>query len=126
MPVKKITNYDIYFGGYVRKNKRVKKVSLNDISLILYAGDTYDLTFSTYPADGFYEEIEWTSSDPSVASVDENGHIKSIVSCFGDDVKFEVTEENANLLETDIDIDENGKIDISSNIDENGHLIITK
>ena len=57
--------------------------------------------------------------------VDENGHIKSIVSCFGDDVKFEVTEENANLLETDIDLDESGKIDISSTIDENGHLIIT-
>ena len=35
-------------------------------------------------------------------------------------------EENANLLETDIDFDESGKIDISSTIDENGHLIITK
>ena len=30
MPIKKIVNYDIYFGGYIRKNKRVKKVSLND------------------------------------------------------------------------------------------------
>ena len=58
MPIKKIVNYDIYFGGYVRKNKRVKKVSLNDTLLILYAGDTYDLTFSTYPADGFYKKIE--------------------------------------------------------------------
>lgn len=78
MPVKKITNYDIYFGGYVRKNKRVKKVSLNDTSLILYAGDTRDLSFSIYPADGFYEEIEWTSSDPNVVSVDENGHIVAL------------------------------------------------
>lgn len=78
MPVKKITNYDIYFGGYVRKNKRVKKVLLNDTSLILYAGDTRDLSFSIYPADGFYEEIEWTSSDPNVVSVDENGHIVAL------------------------------------------------
>ena len=78
MPIKKITNYDIYFGGYVHKNKRVKKVSLNETSLILYAGDTCDLSFSVNPADGFYDEIEWTSSDPNVVSVDEDGHIVAL------------------------------------------------
>ena len=66
------------------------------------------------------------STETFIFPVDENGHIKSIVSCFGDDVKFEVTEENAHLLETDMGLDESGNIDISSTIDENGHLIITK
>ena len=66
------------------------------------------------------------STETFIFPVDENGHIKSIVSCSGDDIKFEVTEEDAHLLETDMDLDESGKIDISSTIDENGHLIITK
>ena len=46
--------------------------------------------------------------------IDPNGHIKTIVSCKGDDVKFEVTEEEAHLLQRIIDKD------------NNGHLIITK
>ena len=78
MPIKKITNYDIYLGGYVRKNKQVRHVSLNETSLILYTGDTFDLSFRVYPADGFYNEIEWTSSDPNVVSVDENGYIVAL------------------------------------------------
>ena len=78
MPIKKITNYDIYFGGYVRKNKQVRRVSLNETSLILYTGDTFDLSFRIHPADGFYNEIEWTSSDPNVVSVDENGYIVAL------------------------------------------------
>ena len=78
MPTKKIKNYDIYFGGYIHKNKRVKKVSLNETSLILYTGDTYDLSFSIYPNDAFYSEIEWKSSDENVVSVDEDGHLVAL------------------------------------------------
>ena len=66
------------------------------------------------------------STETFIFPVDKNGHIKSIVSCLGDDVKFEVTEEDAHLLETIIDTDKDCKIEIVSNIDENGHLIITK
>lgn len=56
--------------------------------------------------------------------IDPHGHIKAIVSCKGDDVKFEVTEEDARLIQTIIDKDRNEHL--SSEIDDNGHLIITK
>lgn len=78
MPTKKIKNYDIYFGGYVQRSKSIKKISFDNSSLILYKGDEYDLNFNVYPNDAFYSEIEWTSSDENVVSVDEDGHIVAL------------------------------------------------
>lgn len=65
------------------------------------------------------------STETFIFPVDENGEIKAIVSCKGDDVKFEVTEEDAHLIQTLIDHDKDGKIEIKSEVDENGHLIMT-
>lgn len=56
--------------------------------------------------------------------IDSHGHIKAIISCKGDDVKFKVTEEDAHLIQTIMDKDCNEHL--SSEIDDNGHLIITK
>lgn len=65
------------------------------------------------------------STETFIFPIDENGEIKAIVSCKGDDVKFEVTEEDAHLIQTLIDNDKDGKISIKSEVDENGHLIMT-
>lgn len=65
------------------------------------------------------------STESFIFPVDKNGEIKAIVSCKGDDIKFEVTEEDAHLIQTLKDADKDGKINIISNIDDDGHLIIT-
>lgn len=80
MPIKKNTNYEIYLGGYNFKNRRVKRIYLNESSLILYKGNEYDLYYSVQPTNGYYEEVEWTSSNPDVVSVDENGHLIALKS----------------------------------------------
>lgn len=64
------------------------------------------------------------STDSIIFPIDANGNIKAIVTC-KDDIKFEVTEEDAHLIQTIKDTDKNCKIDIISNVDDNGHLIIT-
>ena len=61
-------------------------------------------------------------TDSFIYPIDENGHIKTIVSCKGDEVKFKVTEKDAHLIQTVIDKDQNESI--TSEIDNNGHLII--
>ena len=66
------------------------------------------------------------STESLIFPVDEKGHIKAIVSCKGDNVKFEVTEEDARLLETIKDTDKDGELNPTSEIDDNGHLIIKK
>ena len=65
------------------------------------------------------------STESFIFPVDEKGHIKAIVSCKGDNIKFEVTKEDARLLETITDVDKDDEI-INSEIDDNGHLIIKK
>ena len=65
------------------------------------------------------------STETFIFPVDENGEIKAIVSCKGDDVKFEVTEEDADLIQTLIDHDKDGIINIKSEINEDGDLIMT-
>ncbi len=78
MPIKKNTNYEIYLGGYTFANRKVKRVTLNTTSLILYRGDEYDLIYSVYPKNGMYEEVEWTTNKPDVVSVDEDGHLVAL------------------------------------------------
>jgi hypothetical protein len=66
------------------------------------------------------------STESFIFPVDENGHVKAIVSCKGDSVTFEVSEEDAKLLETIKDTDKDSKFNPTSEIDDNGHLIIKK
>ena len=66
------------------------------------------------------------STNNFIFPVDEHGNIKAIVSCKGDDVTFKVTKEDAHLIETVKDFDKDDNIRISSIVDDNGHLIITK
>lgn len=74
MPVKKLTNYEIYVGSK-RGGTRVNKIVIDSGNLILHVGDEYDLTYKVYPSNAFYDEVEWISSNPKVVDIDEDGHI---------------------------------------------------
>lgn len=56
----------------------VTRVSLNKTSISLEALDTYKLTASVYPINADDKRIEWTTSDETVVSVDENGNIAAL------------------------------------------------
>ena len=51
----------------------VKKIVLSDTSVMLAEGETYTLTATVYPSDAANPAVTWTSSDPSVARVSNNG-----------------------------------------------------
>ena len=51
----------------------VTGISLNASSRTMQALDTFQLTATVYPSDAYNKTCTWSSSDDSIASVDENG-----------------------------------------------------
>ena len=60
------------------KEKYVESVELSEVSLDLLLQETHTLVTTVTPADATFPEITWSSSDPSVAEVSENGTISAI------------------------------------------------
>ncbi|MBR4830134.1 MAG: Ig-like domain-containing protein, partial [Muribaculaceae bacterium] len=61
-------------------NERIATgITLNKSSLSLYVSQTFQLTATVYPADTGNKTVAWTSSDPSVATVDQNGLVTALV-----------------------------------------------
>ena len=56
----------------------VTSVSLNKTSLSMNAGDTFQLTATASPNNAENKEIKWSTSDESIASVDENGLVTAL------------------------------------------------
>jgi uncharacterized protein (TIGR02145 family) len=56
----------------------VVTVSLSSTSLKLYDGDTYQLTATVKPKDATDKTVVWSSDMPSVATVDQSGHVTGI------------------------------------------------
>ena len=56
----------------------VTSISLNRSSLTMEATDTFQLQASVYPSNAADQRVQWTSSDPTVASVDENGLVTAL------------------------------------------------
>ena len=56
----------------------VVTVSLSSTSLKLYDGDTYQLTATVMPKDATDKTVVWSSDMPSVATVDQSGHVTGI------------------------------------------------
>lgn len=63
------------------------------------------------------------SPESFIFPVDENGRIKAFITC-GDSINFKVTKEHAHLIQKVKDLD--NKSNIVSEIDDDGHLIISK
>jgi len=56
----------------------VNKVILNETSLELFEGETFQLTFTIEPENAMYETVVWTSTDETKATVDETGLVTAI------------------------------------------------
>ena len=56
-------------------SQKVQTVSINEESLILKPKETRKIDYSIEPTNAFIESIKWTSSDPEIVSVDEDGYL---------------------------------------------------
>nr|WP_240939049.1 Ig-like domain-containing protein [Cloacibacillus porcorum] len=56
----------------------VTEVSLDLTELTLNIGESKKLTATVKPDDATYKAVTWTSADPAVASVDENGKVTAL------------------------------------------------
>lgn len=56
----------------------ITSIRLNKSSAALAAGDTLALTASVYPNDATDPRYSWSSTDPSIASVNENGVVTAL------------------------------------------------
>lgn len=52
--------------------------TINDSALLTPTNSSIDLTLSTFPEHAYIASVEWTSSDESVATVDNNGHVTAL------------------------------------------------
>lgn len=57
---------------------RVTSIALDKDKADIIVGDEMTLTATVLPADATYPEVTWTSSNESVATVDENGKISAV------------------------------------------------
>jgi len=53
-------------------------VSLNAATKQMYAGSTFQLKATVAPANGASQEVQWSSDNPEVASVDEGGMVTAV------------------------------------------------
>lgn len=71
---------DIDLDGYLvdASTVAVNEISLNKTSLSLNVGQTEDLIATVKPDNAENKTVTWTSSDQSIATVDENGKVTAI------------------------------------------------
>ena len=60
------------------KESEYPRIALNRSSVVLYTGTYFDLIVTITPSDLVGKEIEWNSSNPSVATVDEYGKVTAL------------------------------------------------
>lgn len=62
------------YGDYIR----VTGIQLNQSNLELVVGETITLTATVSPDNAMYKTLTWSSSDPNIVSVDNNGEVTAI------------------------------------------------
>lgn len=72
-----ITEDTVVTGKYYLESE-YPRVSLNRSSVILYTGTNINLSAKITPSDLMGTDIEWSSSDDSIASVDQNGKVTAV------------------------------------------------
>lgn len=60
--------------------EKVTEISLNKNELYLAPGETETLIATVYPTDAYHKKANWTSSNPAVATVTDNGLVTAIES----------------------------------------------
>ena len=56
----------------------VESITLNETTKKMSMGETLQLVASVMPENAPYKDVEWTSSDETVATVDDNGLVKTL------------------------------------------------
>ena len=74
----KVTVGDVSASCKVTVLQPVTGISLNKSSLTMNALGTFQMTASVYPDSANDKRITWSSSDPTIASVDENGLVTAL------------------------------------------------
>lgn len=72
-----ITEDTVVTGKYYKESE-YPRIALNRSSVVLYTGTYFDLIATITPSDLVGKEIEWSSSDSSVATVDEYGKVTAL------------------------------------------------
>lgn len=72
-----ITEDTVVTGKYYKESE-YPRIALNRASVVLYMGTYFDLIATITPSDLVGKEIEWSSSDSSVATVDEYGKVTAL------------------------------------------------
>ncbi len=62
----------------IPKLVRVSAIELSESEKTVFVGDTFTITATVKPEDAFNRTVTWSSSDPSIATVDENGTVTAI------------------------------------------------
>ena len=62
----------------VTVEKKVAAIELSESEKTVFVGDTFTITATVKPEDAFNRTVTWSSSDPSIATVDENGTVTAI------------------------------------------------
>ena len=72
-------------GGHIAKCKvtvkamiAVESITLSKQSLKMYVGEEYTLTATVLPTDAIYKDINWTTSNNEVATIDNEGNINAV------------------------------------------------
>lgn len=60
------------------KTVAVSNISINENSIILERNQTYKLKASVSPSNATNKKVVWSSSNPSVASVDQSGNVRGV------------------------------------------------
>ena len=66
---------DIYVTCNIVVKQRVTSLRINKDKTTIYVGDTMQITSTALPVNASNQEVAWTSSDESVASIDKDGLI---------------------------------------------------
>lgn len=72
-----ITEDTVITGKYFKESEYAR-ISLDKSNVDMYQGNTVTLISTVTPSNLVGEKIEWTSSDPSIVSVDDNGKITAL------------------------------------------------
>lgn len=78
MAITKVKHIDIYLGGYNVSHKKVLYVTLDKTKLSMIVGDTVHLNYEVYPANAYYDEVEWRTSNENAVIVDEDGNVTAV------------------------------------------------
>lgn len=120
-----ITEDTVIIGKYF-KDSEYARISLNYEKAEMYQGSSIILVPTITPSNLTDEVIEWTSSDPSIASVDDNGKVTAVGAGTATITAKVVTTKETATCTINVTADKNNfiilKSDSSLNYDSLGYL----